>query len=149
MPRITLSLLLIPGVLLTQFAAVPHAHGADHEPHPGHQHPHFHFHQFSPSGTHRGTNPACCCAAPGAPVQVLTAPDGDPPDHDADAVYVEAGTAVPERLDHGRTAAQPFAAPAPPQPLDFLGCVVTRPIPPPDRAAARCPLYVRHLTLTI
>lgn len=155
MPRTILTLLLIPGVLLTQFAAVPHAHGGGpDQPPTHHSHPHFHFHQLNPAKSVCELAAARCCSILDSAVPVvpfMSAEAGDAPrDHDEDAVYVEVSPGAPERVEHDGGESQRFGAPpALLLPLDFLVCVLTRPEPPPVARATVSPLYVRYRALII
>lgn len=163
MYRRVLSLLLVPCALLTQSAALVHAHcgqAAGHDPRPhihvkpaatdhehrhdGHHHHHGHSH--GPGGHHHHHED--CDDHPDA--QPVLPPDA-PLDHDSDAAYLTVTDLVSGRL----AGFDPAAA-------DCLGLyylpvnsVVTgvssvRPAwvhPPP--LVLNCPLYVRHLALLI
>lgn len=148
--RLIVSLLMIPGVLLTQFAAVPHTHASgQHEP-TGHQsHPHFHFHLFRPTESARNVPIQCTSPACSAP-QIGT--DNAPPDHDSDAVYVESATATAER--EKPRADVHCATPLPVFLFSVRDLEPRARLRPLSRSAAahtsvRCPLYVRFLALTI
>lgn len=153
MARLIVSLLLVPCVLLTQLAAVPHAHGAEtHHETSRETRPHIHFHLFSPVGLLRESAAAPNeCSAPGCVAPTMV--DGTVPwDHDADAVYVEGAAATAERdkqIADELRAAQPAIGLWRPHDRE----TVLRARPRSDgahvRFPARCPLYVRFLALTI
>ncbi|MBP3957114.1 hypothetical protein J8F10_17760 [Gemmata sp. G18] len=157
MARLIVTLLLIPGVLLTQLATAPHVHTGSHQESTQHSQPHFHFHLrlFGSADAPReriaagsGCGPECSALASAAFL-----PDGDSPwDHDADAVYVEATAATPERAKQGGSDGHHDAAPvALLHSLDFNASVATR-LTRRDcrpRFATNCPLYLRYLALTI
>ncbi|AWM37292.1 hypothetical protein GobsT_47600 [Gemmata obscuriglobus] len=145
MVRLFVNLVLIPCLLLTQFAAVPHAHagGSTGTSHEGH--PHFHFHLFGSDPATDGLR-ACFDAECADTASARSAP---PWDHDADAVYVESTTASPEREKH---LAPEFIAELAPALVPLLRDT-DAPVAPrlDDRIhlPVRCPLYVRFLALTI
>lgn len=144
MLRFVVNLVLIPGVLLAQFAAVPHAHADDASETAHHDHPHFHLHLFG-AGGERSALRACCDATCGE----QGAESAPAPDHDTDAVYVESATASPDRE-------KPFAPlfwtePGPP------ACAASAPgaqlawrhAPALTPSRPHCPLYVLYRALTI
>jgi hypothetical protein len=148
-------LLLLPGLLLSQAAAVGHAHGedtpTDHSARP-HVHTlpaaedrhHAHGHHHGPGGHHHDDEEDE--TAPAA-----LSPQADPQsDHDADAVFVPTDTVSVERavsveLVH---AAVVWVVCDAGEPIGGESGVFVYPArngrPPPDPA---CPLYVRHLAL--
>ena len=149
MVRFLVNLLMIPGVLLTQFAAVPHAHasgahGSSHE-----EQPHFHFHLRFSLGDPTAVVETRACSGSGCSTSIVADPS-PLTDHDADAVYTETATASPER--HKQFVAELLAlarplgfAPA----FDLDRAPAQRPHAEPVRLPAPCPLYVRYLALTI
>lgn len=144
MVRLIVNLLLITGLLLTQFAAVPHAHAAGSSGTAHEGQPHFHFHLFGPNDS---AEPRACRES--GCTEHDRAEPALPWDHDADAVYVESTTAAPEREKH--FAPESLAEPTlvwPPLLQDTHSPVTTQ---TDDRArpSSNCPLYVRFLTLTI
>ena len=145
MVRLLANLLLIPGILLTQFAAVPHVHavGSVGTVHEGH--PHFHVHLFGSNDFAGGSPARCECDRSGPSDRAEPAP---PWDHDANAVYVESTTASPEREKHFAPVffADPVLARLPH--LRDARAAAHRPATGP-RIVTRCPLYVRFLALTI
>lgn len=146
MPYRWLCCLLIPLVLLPQFAAMPHTHGADHpgnEPHTSL--PHFHLH-LSPSPVHHPERESHPTGRPLAD----SAERGCPCDHDDDAVYVvETDGRSPERVavacdDSAGIVPAMHSRAGSMMAIPLASRTTTGPPIPPD-----CPIYVRHLSLLI
>jgi hypothetical protein len=158
--RRVVSLLLVPMVLLTQWAGTSHCHGS-HQP-PDHDRvPHFHFGGFplrqSNHHHHDGHGHHHHHDGEDRDDGDRDEPSDEPaprPDHDDDAIYVpvEPGTAaVP--LKHVRdTSASAHAAVS----LTTLAPASTptaslfpRAHPPPGLSSGSCPVYLQKLTLLI
>ena len=157
MYRQVVSLLLLPGLLLSQAAAAGHAHG-DHTP-TGHSlrphvhtlpaaadrhHAHGHHHG---SGGHHHDDEDDDAPAPA----VVPPPQTDPlSDHDSDAVFVPTEAVAVERpasvevIDAAVVWVICNAGEAVEGNLADLVCPAGNGRPPP---APACPLYVRHLAL--
>ena len=160
MYRRTLSVILVPCLLLTQSAALGHTHngsepaGHDLRPHfhlttalAGHTHDDTHHHSHHGDHHHNDGNQT----KPPLPLTPDTSPLSS---HDNDAVFIE----VVDALVHGRSAIADAGA-------DWsqwiaLGLATVSSIslsdisaapahPPPRLTSSSCPLYVRHLTLLI
>ncbi len=159
MYRRVVSLLLVPCALLTQSAALSHAHcghATGHDPRPhlhvkpaatGHGHHHNgHRHHHGPGGHHHphetgDDDPAAQPSlAPAAPA-----------DHDSDALYLTATDLASGRLSGFDPAvADCLGLHDPSVELVVADVSPARPAwahPPP--IVPRCPLYVRHLALLI
>jgi hypothetical protein len=156
--RRVVSLFLLPGLLLSQAAAVGHAHGED-TPTDHSARPHVHTlpaaadrhhtrgHHHGPGGHHHHDDDE----DETAPTPAVPPPQADPlSDHDAGAVFVPADAVVVERpasvevvdaavmwiiCDAGEAVRG--------LPAVFM-CPAGNGRPPPDPS---CPLYVRHLAL--
>jgi hypothetical protein len=156
--RRVVSLTLVPCLLLTQSAALGHAHGGD-EPAGHDARPHLHtaptsddhHHHHGPGGHSHHHDADDAEPEP-------RSPDSPPsqPEHDADAVFVAAGDAVlagrsqavdetpPSILTWWLAAGVgPFAACS----NRSAGRSAAHCHPPPP--CSPCPLYVRHLALLI
>lgn len=162
MYRRVVSLFLLPYVLLTQAAAFGHSHGgsqpAGHDLRPhihttrapaGHRHDHGRHHHGGGGHHHDADN--VTSDAPTTP----TFPHPEPlPDHDSDAIYINAADVVVERSKPASEIAPSVwwtAAEAdvfakdwadPPAHSAFCGH-------PPPLYGQFCPLYIRHLALLI
>jgi hypothetical protein len=154
--RRIVSLLLLPGLMLSQAAAAGHAHGdhtpADHSARP-HVHTlpaaedrhHAHGHHHGPGGHHHQHDDEDE-SAPTVPP-----PQADPlSDHDTDAVFVPTDAVVVERAASVEVipVAVVWVVCDTGEPIGATLSVFVYPArngrPPPDPA---CPLYVRHLAL--
>lgn len=162
MYRRVVSLLLLPGLLLTQSAALGHSHGGSQPA--GHDlRPHFHAaptsaghghgcHHHGPDGHHHPH----ATADDGPGPDTRTPPAGPQSDHDSSAVY----TAGVDLVAHQRSSADTDPAGFVQWTIAWLNLsttflsasppheVANRTHPPPDSGYS-CPLYVRHLTLLI
>ena len=165
MYRRVVSLLLLPCLLLTQSAAFGHSHGgsqpAGHDLRPhihttsataGHQQDHDRHHQGHGGGGHHHDADDATSDAPTS----LTSPQPEPlPDHDSDAIYINAADAVAVERSKPASEIAPSlwwtAADAdlfakgwadPPTHSVFCGH-------PPPLYGNICPLYIRHLALLI
>lgn len=158
MYRRVVSLLLLPGLLLSQAAAASHAHGdctpTDHSVRP-HVHTlpaaadrhHAHGHHHGPGGHHHHHDDD----DDSTPSPALPPPQTDPlSDHDTDAVFVSTDAVAIERPTALETTDVAVVWIAPDTggvvggPLAVFVCPAGNGRPPPDPA---CPLYVRHLAL--
>lgn len=165
MYRRAVSLLLLPCVLLTQSAALGHAHGGSQSaghglrPHvhtkllaTDHRHDHSHHHHGH-SGHHHHHHDDDDDVRESEP---YPEPQPVPPsDHDSDAVYVSAHDAVPGGRDaladeveaaFGVYYCLCCSAAYPTALIEDISPRAWSHPPPPG---PRCPLYVRHLTLLI
>lgn len=147
MVRFLVNLLMIPGVLLTQLAAVPHAHAFDASEATHEGHPHFHFHlSFGNPARESVEVRACSSIACSTPIVSESAP---PADHDADAVYVETTTASPDREKPLFAAFQLSSCPLFVVPAVANHCSTSRQRAERSRRLSSCPLYVQFRALTI
>ena len=155
MYRRIVSLILLPGLLLTQSAALGHTHdGADPAGHG--LRPHIHtnptpvrhdhrgHHNHSPGGHHHDSSDV--------PEPSLPEPTRD---HDDDAVYltVEAVVARPVQADDEGTSTLFWLLPqldvASDHGKDLSEYAMRWTHSPPRMTSADCPLYIRHLSLLI
>jgi hypothetical protein len=149
--RRVVPILLVPVVLLSQWAGLVHCHGADQPPGHGSV-PHIHIGEIlsiRPMHHHHDA-PEREDADHGEPCNQSTLP----PEHDDDAVYipvVPATIATPSQYDlaiqHGAVAALPadFLTPL----LSPVSAVSPRTHSPPGSHPGACPLYLQILTLLI
>lgn len=157
MYRRVVSLLLLPGLLLSQAAAAGHTHG-DHTPADHSIRPHVHTapavvadrhhargHHHGPGGHHHYHDED---DEGSFPSPTVPPPQAEPPaDHDADALFVPVVTVGVERpasVGVFVAAVVWVVCEAVGGTLGVFMCPAGNGRPPPDPA---CPLYVRHLAL--
>lgn len=167
MYRRLVSLLLLPCLLLTQSAALGHAHGGATPV--GHEsRPHFHTVPASAAHSHSGDGHdghshghahhrhphTDADDVPGPDLHQVPAGES-PSDHDSTAVYTTSiDLAATERssADSDPAGSSPWADAWLNQSLTFFSAsppeAANRAHPPPDSGYS-CPRYVRHLTLLI
>jgi hypothetical protein len=152
MYRRVVSLLLVPCLLLTQSAALGHAHAGQRAGDAARPHVHVPSvlsHQHGANGSHRHHHDADNEPHAAVPVSPAPAPVSD---HDHDAVYVAVDVVFAGRGPDAEFADCCWLMPSCDVAFDgWFGPkerTAWEPHPPPPRGAD-CPLYVRHLALLI
>lgn len=154
MHRGVVSLLLLPGVLLTQSAALCHGHGGGQ--HAGHDlRPHIHTnltpvhhaHDHGSCGHHHHHDDADGAREPAPTPRPASAPD-----HDSDAVFIPSIDVTPNE----QLVVSDERAPSPLWAVLGSGHVAganppreSAALAHPPPAAAACPIYIRQLSLLI
>jgi len=148
MRRGVVFLLLLPGVLLTQSAALCHGHGLRPHIHTNLS-PVRHDHDHGPCGHHYHHDDDADDADEPAP----TPRPASAPDHDSDAIFIPSIDVTP----HEPPVVSDERAPAPFWALLGSGHVAAAGANPPRESAAfahpppagACPIYIRQLSLLI